>query len=227
MPSTGRSLLGALLACGLALSQAARSEHPALPDRVSDPILGLALNWNRLPRYETPVLGEPEGIDRRELARVAAGRHQLVLVLSLVPIHADAEDDAAPLGYEVDSGQLLKHFGNFASPLGASSGDLSEDFPELRVKLVAELLDNYLSALGLQYPDYTDLLEQIEASPICASFDDRVLWALDSKSLAPRKCTAPAVDHGDSSRTRNSDAAAQAQSTHPASTPSNEAGDSQ
>lgn len=227
MRSTGRSLLAGLLACALTLGPTTHASSPATPDRVADPVLGVPLNWSRLPKYETPVLGEPESADRRELARVAAGHHQLVLVLSLIPIQSDAMTDSTPLGYEVDSGQLLKHFGNFASPLGATSGDLPGDYPELREELMAELLDNYISALGLQYPDYTDLLEQIEASPICRGFDDRVLWALDSKSLAPRKCTAPAVDDGDSSQARSSGDAAHAPPMHPASPPSNEAGDSQ
>lgn len=227
MPSTDHSLLGALLACALALSQAALASSQASPDRVSDPILGVPLSWSQLPPFETPILGEPERRDRRELARVAAGHNQLVLVLSLIPIHADLDGDSAPLGYEVDSGQLVKRIGSFASPLGTSSGDLPGDYPELREELIAELLDSYVSAIRLQYPDPVDLLDRIEASPICADFGSKLLSVLDSNALAPRKCAAPMIGDSRSTHTRNSSNPVQAHPIHSAANPGNEASDSQ
>lgn len=188
MPSIGHKLLTALLACALALGQTALAASPSPPDRVSDPILGVPLNWRQLPQFETPILGESERRDRRELARVDAGHHQLVLVLSLIPIHADVDGETAPLGYEVDSGQLIKHFGNFASPLGASSGDLSGDFPELRPELLDELLARHVDTVLAQYPDRASIRHALAKSVLCGGFDASALKALEARTVELPHC---------------------------------------
>lgn len=185
MSSIVRSALAVLLF--LCLPQAALSEAKTL-SQVADPIFGVPLQWAELPGYSTPILGLPASSERRELARVEAGHAAIVLVMSLVVIQPDLDEADTPLGHEVDSGQLVKDFGNYASPLGAASGDLGTDYPELRSELVSALLASHLDTVLGQYKSFEALQQALSVSPVCGQLDALALTSLSRRDIEVPPC---------------------------------------
>jgi hypothetical protein len=161
----------------------------AAPARVVEPVFGTEIDWDALPHPEFELFCGSEPRDRRVLASTDIGSTRLAFVLTLVPIHADTHPEIPAAGYEVDSGQLVKRIGARATQLGASSGHLADDYPELREDVLRSLLRNLVRTLSTQYPHRMDFARAIAASPVCTDLDALTRSVLDEHGIVA-ECTA-------------------------------------
>lgn len=149
----------------------------------ADPIFGVPLEWSSLPVVESRVLSVGEDVSYRVLAKVDVDGREVMYLWGRVPIRADDNSNTAR-GYETDSGMLAVGNGVILFPLGASTGRLASDYPEIKTELLQALLTNYVGVLLSRIDGGVALGQLISAGKLCAELDDFALGALHQSNVA-------------------------------------------
>lgn len=165
------ALLAALFSCSALAAEQARVDH--------EPVFGVVVDWNRLEPLPGKLYGEAPALERRILARVPVGLNELVFALGLLPITPDTDEPSPVLVYETDAGVLIKRLGALNIPLGASSGRLAHDYPEIDPRVVRQLLRTYVANLVTHFGSPAALRQALLENEFCAQSDPMALLELD------------------------------------------------
>lgn len=182
MSSIARSywLLSLCLCCNLLWADDSRSYR--------EPVFGLSLDWEKLPALAGELYAEPRGMQRRILASVPIGRHQLLYTWSLLPIATDA-DEPVVVGFETNAGALVKRVGQHNLTLGGPAERLSDDYPELDPRVLRLLLRNYVANLVRYFGSPAALRLALLKDDLCAQADPMALSEL-ARIAGADACTA-------------------------------------
>jgi len=148
-----------------------------------EPIFGAELDWSALEGlsiHQADCLGSKS---YRILARVPSGRAELIFAWGLTHIVADDENPKAEFEYEADSGMVIKKMGSLLLPLGPSSGNIYDDYPELDRKLVTRLMEDYVERLLLEFGSKEELEQVLAKGGFCAHADASALEVLNMKEI--------------------------------------------
>ncbi|MET1077928.1 MAG: hypothetical protein ABWY06_07895 [Pseudomonas sp.] len=154
-----------------------------------EPVLGTRLDWAKLPVLTGELYGEPPGVERRVLASVPIGRHQLLYTWSLLPIVSDAKEPVVA-GFETNAGALVKRVGQHNLSLGGPAEFLSEDYPELDPQMLRQLLRNYVANLVTYFGSPAALRQALLEDASCAQADPMALLELQHIGIGDA-CQAP------------------------------------